>query len=238
MTEELVKFDFHDPGISHEEILKEEQKKGGKPLELGLQELTITKPELLGRCPNDETWLSIKMILEGSNGGSKYYWVQVPTGSVLFNPEHSNGPTRVFSNLREFIAGLGEDLKATKESLSKVIPKYFSNLKKLDGLKLKCFVGYTGPHANWVGKDQYTLVDKDDTPLTGEIYEKRSDVERACAELKLTNFQQFAEILYIESKLKAPSKKASTKKPVAKKAPEVEVPETPVVGDDFNNIEF
>jgi len=191
-------------GLTKEDVATAEANDGkyaSKFIGPGVHEVKIVEADFHyknGSCMNakDPTWASVKVVFENAAGEQKQHYQLIPTSKLLFN-EGSGGkhPEFVFLTFKKFCAGLGIEMDADAAILTKSMTKYFKDPKKLIGLTGEIEVGYKSAYAKYIAKEQFQLCDAAGEALVADIFPNKEAVQLKAAELGLSKFQDFPEIL-------------------------------------------
>ena len=153
-------------GITQDKLEEELNKQGGKFFDPGNYDLEIDDADFHKNrgtqsiyCANDGTWLNVVITFRGLDDRQIKTWLQVPTSKITFGAKNTYAVYRKFA---AFMAAIGQAI--TTDNLSSVVPKYFSDPKKLKGLKLNADIGYAGAYIDRVSETEYRIV-KGDKPL-------------------------------------------------------------------------
>jgi len=197
----MLKFGFNNNNLqlTQEEFekAKEQAEKGfGKYLEEGTHEVKITEAEFSVNaetgscmCEKDPTWGKVRITLTDASDRSINHTVLVPTSSLKYG--ESKGAHFPFIKFTEFMAALGENVKADAKVMSAITKKYFADLKKLVGKEMKIDVGYKGPHLKFVEKGKYQIVKADGSQLIVADYESRELALLAASDLPGVKLEKF-----------------------------------------------
>jgi hypothetical protein len=212
----MLKFNFTNPGfVSEEEFAAAAEKKGGAFFEPGNYDLIVNQIRYLEMAKKDPSWASFEITLTdgkatlhevpckpvpgqppktklvakdaaGKDVKSIRHFLYVPTQKVTYGEKQS---TFMFVKFREFMAALGETITCDKAGLS-IIPKYFKDPAKLQGVVLNVDIGYDGPYAKFVAKDDYRLAGADGKNICEDAFSSRQAAEAEAANrgIALSNF--------------------------------------------------
>ena len=131
----------------------------------------------------DNAWLTVEIGLEIDKKPIRHYQM-IPTecrNSYLFGASKA---TFAIDKLRAFFRGLG--LVFDFDNGMEQVATLFRDADKLVGKSIKIRLGYEGPHAKYVGKEQYVYVDKDHTTLKLDgTFPNKAAIDAACREAGL-----------------------------------------------------
>jgi hypothetical protein len=208
----MLKFNFSNPGINSEEDFKTASElKGGSFFEPGNYDLVLAQVTFKKMAEKDPSWASFELVLTdgkatlhevparpvpgqppktklvakdaaGKDVKSIKHYLSVPTQKVTYGEKQS---TFMFVKFREFMAALGESITCDKDGLSK-IPKYFKDPAKLVGTVLNVDIGYDGPYAKYVAKDEYKLIGADGKEVSDDVYPSKQAAEAGAADKGMT----------------------------------------------------
>lgn len=152
---------------------------GPRFLQPGTHQVKITDVEDQG-CPQaDETWVKLKITYEDKEGKSlRNQLLLVPTQSLDYGSDRKQGPKR---NLLAFLNALGESVSA--KTLPQTISKWFEKPQRLVNQRLEVKVGYSNPHAKYIGKNNFQLVDSKEQPVLDSNGEPISAADRKALEM-------------------------------------------------------
>jgi len=129
-----------DLGLTEEEYKTfAESKPEGKFFEPGTYSLKIKEMGLAKdkdgnfMSKSDPTWAKFKVVFEDGSGRTMFHWVLAPTKKLTYNEGVSKRPEFMYHLFREFLASVGIESEATKESLKKVMTKHFLKPETLIG---------------------------------------------------------------------------------------------------------
>ena len=195
-----------DLGLTEEEYQSfAESNSGSKFFEPGTYSLKIKEMELSKdkdgnfMSKQDPTWAKFKFVFEDASGRTMNHWVLAPTKKLTYNEGVSKKPEFMYHLFREFLAGLGIENDASKESLKKVMTSYFLKPKAFIGKTVDCDIGYKGPHIKYMEKGQYKIVKKDGTPVIDDTFETWDKALAASVDLNL-KIEGFTSILKFHGK--------------------------------------
>lgn len=138
-----------------------EASSGPKFLQPGTHQVKITEVVDDGPTVADATWLKLKITYEDKDGKSlRKQLLLVPTESLDYGPDRKQGPKR---NLLAFLNALGESVSA--KNLPQIISKWFEKPQRLVNQRLEVKVGYSNPHAKYISKGNFQLVDSKEQPV-------------------------------------------------------------------------
>ncbi len=229
---EKIKFGFTPKTVTMDEaeFQKKSEAENNRFLGVGKHVVTIANAQFHSNkdtksiyCTKDDTWFNVK--LSFTVGNSKQdAWIQVPTSRIEFNPEQSKKPLFVFGKFRSFMAALGVQVLSDPKSLSKLVPKYFSDPSKLNGKQMEITIAYTGPYIKKEGEDTFKIVNQNGTDheILTDLYGSRDEAKLAAVSAGLKYMQNFPEITTYAEVPKT-KKKAAPKKKEAVEAPTEEV---------------
>jgi len=130
-------------------------------LQPGTHQVKITDVEEQGPTIADDTWVKFKITYEDKEGKTlRNQLLLVPTQSLDYGPDKKQGPKR---NLLAFLNALGESVSV--KSLPQTISKWFEKPQRLINQRLEVKVGYSNPHAKYMGKNSFQLVDSKEQPV-------------------------------------------------------------------------
>lgn len=130
-------------------------------LQPGTHQVKITDVEEQGNPVADDTWVKLKITYEDKEGKSlRNQLLLVPTQSLDYGSDRKQGPKR---NLLAFLNALGESVSA--KTLPQTISKWFEKPQRLVNQRLEVKVGYSNPHAKYMGKNSFQLVDSKEQPV-------------------------------------------------------------------------
>jgi hypothetical protein len=188
------KFNFSTLDITEEEFKAAEEKKTYTPkfFEPGNYKLKITAAEFNKISETDPTWFSVKITFSDASGRTIRHFLSVPTSKIRFNEGKSKYPTFMFSQFKQFMAALGEEVTVNKESL-RAIPKYFKDCSVLVGKVVDVDIGYKGPYVKYISKDEYQIIERDGPMKEGDSIatfptRDAAEAEAAARDLKITKF--------------------------------------------------
>lgn len=188
---------------------KESSLSGPKFLQPGTHQVKITEVIDDGAPQADETWLKLKITYEDKEGKSlRKQLLLVPTQSLDYGPDRKQGPKR---NLLAFLNALGESVSA--KTLPQIISKWFEKPQRLVNQRLEVKVGYSNPHAKYLGKNSFQLVDSKDQPVFDDNGQPLVTADRQSLELLAQErgyrFDAFPSVIAFGEPLakQAPSKK-------------------------------
>jgi len=203
----------------------------------GVYDLKILSCVPYKKSANDENWWTYKVILtiegvktiqkpkrngdgtfdavvndKGHEVASINYWVMVPVnGHIKYNPNESKAPLAVYGKFKKFMAALGIPIESTYESLRAVVMSSFAKPKALDGKVIRAEIGYHSPYLVR-SDDTWTVMNKEGTPLTEEVFTSRETAE-AYALDKGLNLQFSTEVLkFLPAATNAEAKTESAQK--------------------------
>lgn len=208
-------------------MAEEEEKKGGKFLDVGLHDVTIKSVEYnRGKDGNasifmaDPSWIKVKVVLaQGEREFVEY--LSVPTQTPMYTKPGGKPTLFLYRNLKRFLEGLGETVDAKNVLI--LCQKFFSpdSLNTLVGSPMRIEIGHTKTYfSKWVEKDKYVLAET----ATGEAYLdsdgkevegiSKDAVVLAAASLgiKDTNISNFPEIVKYHKSTLAVKKEAEAEK--------------------------
>ncbi len=149
------------PTITQEEFDSNKKEGGGNFLsEPGTYDMLIkavTFNESVN--PKDSAWIGAQVQLETPDGKSLRYFLEVPTecrNGFLFGVDKAVWP---LEKLQKFFRGLG--IQFDYDNGMQQVGALFGDSDKMVGKTLKVRLGYNGPHAKYVGKDEFVFVEKD-----------------------------------------------------------------------------
>jgi hypothetical protein len=224
----MLKFNFANPGfVSEEEFATASERKGGAFFEPGNYDLLLAQVRFLKMAEKDPSWASFELILTdgkaalhevpckpipgqppktkvvakdaaGKDVKSIKHFLYVPTQKVTYGEKQS---TFMFVKFREFMAALGETVTCDKAGLS-IIPKYFKDPARLAGISLNVDIGYDGPYAKYVAKDEYKLIGADGKEVCDDVFASKQAAEAEAANRGLT-LSNFVNVMKFSSQAKA-----------------------------------
>lgn len=109
--------------------------------------------------PKDSAWIGAQVQLETHDGKGLRYFLEVPVecrNGFLFGSDKAVWP---LEKLQKFFRGLG--IQFDYDNGMQQVGALFGDVNKMVGKTIKVRLGYNGPHAKYVGKDDYILVEKD-----------------------------------------------------------------------------
>lgn len=194
---DIPKFNFKSTATEADIQKTEEDSKKNEPsmFKPGTYDLKVLSAEYHKPLAGDPTWHGYQLKL-GSDTRSIRLYVSVPTSGPEYkkpgmDPKHK---MILFHKFREVLRGLGED--PSVDALNKTINKLFSKPTALVGKVLKVDVGYKGPHAQYIEKGVYKLVDRDGKEMIPQTFSDRDSVVAHAAMLG-KQVDLFVEILKI-----------------------------------------
>jgi hypothetical protein len=184
---------------------------GPKFLQPGTHQVKITEVVDDGATVADSTWIKLKLTYEDKEGKTlRKQLLLVPTESLDYGADRKQGPKR---NLLAFLNALGESVSA--KTLPQTISKWFEKPQRLVNQRLEVKVGYSNPHAKYISKGCFQLVDSKEQPVLDESGEPIQASDRQSVELiakqRGMRFDAFPSVIAFGEPLakQAPSKKAS-----------------------------
>lgn len=106
------------------------------------------------------------------------------TANIKYNPEHSKNPLMMYIKFKQFMGVIGVAVDSTLESIKHAVSTYFANPSNLEGKVLDVELAYTGPRIKKEG-DKFIILNKDDTPFTGETFPSKELAEAVLAEKRI-----------------------------------------------------
>jgi len=190
----------------------ESSSSGPKFLQPGTHQVKITEVVEDSAPIADATWVKLKLTYEDKEGKSlRKQMLLVPTESLDYGPDRKQGPKR---NLLSFLNALGESVSA--KSLPQVVSKWFEKPQRLVNQRLEVKVGYSNPHAKYISKGVFQLVDSKEQPVLNEQGEPIQSADRQSIELiakqRGLRFDAFPSVIAFGEPLakQAPSKKIAS----------------------------
>lgn len=190
-----VKFGFKKStlGLTEEEFQAKKDEKFSKFFNTpGVYSLKIKSGEFKGFSEKDTTWAKFGYVFTDGEREIKHT-VLVPTQSLLYNEGNSKRPAYMYICLRNFLAGLGIEVSSDFESISKVLPKYFSDPTTLVGKTLEAEIGYKGPYIKYLDKTAFQICKENGDLIIDEIFPSRDAAIVKGVELGL-KLEQFVNI--------------------------------------------
>lgn len=174
------------PTITQQEFDSNKKEGGGNFLsEPGTYDMVI-KAVTFNETTNakDSAWIGSQIQLETHDGKGLRYFLDVPTeckNGFLFGPEKAVWP---LEKLQKFFRGLG--IQFDYDNGMQQVGAVFGDTDKIIGKTIKVRLGYNGPHAKYVGKDEYILVEKDHVTQKLEgVYANKAALNAACVEANI-----------------------------------------------------
>jgi hypothetical protein len=175
------------------------QQTGGKWIkEPGTYSVAIKAVTVKDANPYDAQWINVQVSVENSAGEEFNTFLTVPTTaekSFLFGSKKS---LREFNDLAKFLLGLG--IKLEYDTAIFQLSDIFSDTANLIGQTLTIRVGYYGNYIKYAGKNgdspQYSIVKKDGTELTGQVF-TGFDAANAYASEESIKLQKFMKVLEV-----------------------------------------
>lgn len=171
------------PTITAEEFNSNKKEGGGNFLsEPGTYDMVI-KAVTFNESVNlkDSAWIGTQIQLETHDGKGLKYFLEVPTecrNGFLFGADKAVWP---LEKLQKFFRGLG--IQFDYDNGMQQVGALFGDTNKMIGKTLKVRLGYSGPHAKYVGKDEFIFVERDHvTKKLDGTYANKAALTAACVD--------------------------------------------------------